>query len=457
MTARILVVDDIAANAKLLEGRLSAEYFEVATAMNGMEALAYLERSPCDLVLLDVMMPGLDGFEVCRRIKADGKTAHIPVVMVTALDQPADRVAGLDAGADDFLTKPISEVALIARVRSLTRLKLLVDELYLRSVGSRETATEEFRRLAESPRTTPGRVLLVDDRRSSYERVMPMLQRENAVTLETTPGEALFKLADADHELVIVSTSLVDHDALRLCSQIRSLERTRMLPILLLADPEEDARLFRALDLGVNDYIVRPIDRNELLARVRTQLRRKRYTDALRENVQLTMEMAVVDSLTGLYNRRYLESHLKTLTDQATTRDRALSVLILDIDFFKMVNDTYGHHAGDDVIKEFARRIRKNIRGIDLACRFGGEEFVVVMPETELEVAHMVAERIRQKVARDPFPIDGGARSLAITVSVGIGVFDEHDEGPEAMMKRADQALYVAKREGRNRVVADAA
>ena len=122
MTARILVVDDIPANVKLLEAWLSAEYFDVLTAANGPEALAICQEGSCDIVLLDVMMPGMDGFEVCRRIKNNPATAHLPVVMVTALDQPADRVRGLDAGADDFLTKPIDEVALVARVRSLARL-----------------------------------------------------------------------------------------------------------------------------------------------------------------------------------------------------------------------------------------------------------------------------------------------------------------------------------------------
>src|ERR1700704_5598226 len=124
MTARVLVVDDIPANVKLLEARLSAEYFDVRTAMSGDQALAICERAECDIVLLDVMMPEMDGFEVCRRLKSNPVTHYIPVVMVTALDSPADRVRGLEAGADDFLTKPVTDIVLIARVRSLTRLKM---------------------------------------------------------------------------------------------------------------------------------------------------------------------------------------------------------------------------------------------------------------------------------------------------------------------------------------------
>src|SRR6202045_3673798 len=142
MTARVLVVDDVPANAKLLEARLTAEYFDVVTVTSGAEALAMCERAQCDIVLLDVMMPEMDGFEVGRPLKAGPKTHHIPVVMVTALDQPSDRVRGLEAGADDFLTKPVSDIALVARVRSLTRLKLVTDELRMRALTSKEIGIE---------------------------------------------------------------------------------------------------------------------------------------------------------------------------------------------------------------------------------------------------------------------------------------------------------------------------
>ena len=180
---------------------------------------------------------------------------------------------------------------------------------------------------------------------------------------------------------------------MRLCSQARSLERTRQVPILAISDADNNARLLRGLEIGVNDYLLRPVDKNELLARARTQIRKRRYTDHLRDNVQNSIEMAITDALTGLHNRRYMESHLATLAEQASSRGKPLALMILDIDYFKAINDSYGHDAGDDVLREFAVRIRKSIRGIDLACRYGGEEFVIVMPETDLHVAGMVAER----------------------------------------------------------------
>lgn len=457
MTARILVVDDVAANVKLLEARLSAEYFDVVTAMSGAEALSICERAQCDIVLTDAMMPGMDGFEVCRRLKANPATHHLPVIMVTALDQPSDRVKGLEAGADDFLTKPVNDIALIARVRSLVRLKMVQDELRMRAVTSREIGMRDALAEAIAVNGRNGRVLLVDDRASSHERIVNGLRHEQTVDVETRPQEALFRAADGGYDLVMISLGLAEFDPLRLCSQIRSLDRTRSLPILIIVEPEDDARLLRGLDIGVNDYLLRPIDRNELCARVRTQVRRKRYTDRLRDNVQQSMEMAVTDGLTGLHNRRYMENHLATLLDQAAMRGKPLSVLILDIDYFKAVNDTYGHDAGDDVLREFAQRLKRNVRGIDLACRLGGEEFVVVMPDTDAGVASIVAERIRSRVAGEPFPIQKGAKGLDITVSIGMAQRLPEDTGSEALLRRADQALYRAKRDGRNRVVLDAA
>ncbi len=457
MSARVLVVDDVPANVKLLEARLSAEYFDVVTAMSGAEALALCERAERDLVLLDVMMPDMDGFEVCRRLKTNPRTHHIPVVMVTALDQPADRVRGLEAGADDFLTKPVPDIALISRVRSLSRLKMVTDELRMRAVTSKEIGIQSPEREAIADTGRGGRVLIVDDRASSAERMAATLSAEHTVEVEADPAAALFHAAEGNFDLLIVSLELENFDGLRLCSQVRSLDRTRSVSILAMAQADNNARLVRGLEIGVNDYLIRPIDKNELLARTRTQIRKKRYTERLRDNVQMSIEMAITDALTGLFNRRYMETHLGTLLEQAGSRGKPLSVLILDMDYFKSINDTHGHDAGDDVLREFALRIRKSIRNIDLACRYGGEEFVVVMPETDMAVATMVAERLRRRIASEPFPIQQGARKIEVTISIGIAALNDAQDGAANILKRADQALYRAKRDGRNRVVPDAA
>ena len=456
MTARILVVDDTVANLKFLEARLSAEYFDVRTASNGVDALRICAAGAFDIVLLDVMMPGLDGFEVCRRLKTDVATSHVPVILVTALDQPADRVRGLEAGADDFLTKPVDELALIARVRSLARLKVVVDELRSRAAAAPSGSAATGLPAVTSDFGQNGRILVVDDRVSSSERLLSVLSTTHLVDSESLPHEALFKAAEGNYDLIVVSLGLADYDALRLCSQVRSLERTRQVPILLLAETEDRLRILRGLEIGVNDYLLRPIDRNELLARVRTQVRNKRYSDRLRDILQDSIQAAVVDPLTGVNNRRYLESHLGPMLETAVDRQRPLSLMILDIDHFKAVNDTFGHTAGDDVLKVFALRIKAVIRGVDLLCRLGGEEFIVVMPDTGLDVAARVAERIRLAIDVAPIPIEKGAREVPVTVSIGIAE-RRLDKEAEVILQRADRALYRSKHDGRNRVSADAA
>ena len=458
MSGRILVVDDIEANVRLLEARLMAEYFQVLTASNGRDALEICANGECDVVLLDVMMPEMDGFEVCRRLKADPRTMHLPVVMVTALDQLDDRVQGLNAGADDFFTKPVNDLALVTRVKSLVRLKMLTDELRLRATTGQEISVQEL--MAQSlhaAEAEKAKVLVVDDKPSSYERIVKYLSAENRITLVSDPKEALLKAADNDFDTAIISLSLADMDALRLCAQLKSLEKTRMLPLLIVSEIDQEQKVIRALDMGVNDYVRRPVDRNEILARVRTQVRRKRFNLLLRDSVQQTIEMAVTDALTGLNNRRYLDNHLPGMIEKAQTRNAPLSLIICDIDHFKQVNDNHGHDVGDEVIAEFARRIKKNVRNIDLACRFGGEEFVVAMPETDMKTARIVAERIRNEVSVHPFVVDQGGKQLAITVSLGVATLESADDTPESLLKRADVGLYQAKRGGRNMVVFEAA
>lgn len=457
MSARVLVVDDLFPNLKLLEAKLSAEYYDVLTATNGPDAIAICQQGACDIVLLDVMMPGMDGFEVARRLRADPETTHLPIVMVTALDQPSDRVKGLDAGADDFLTKPIDEMALFARVKSLARFKEITDELRSRAKVSREFGLGDPLAMAASETGMQGSVLVVEDRVSASERIVQTLSQRYAVTLESDTQQAVFRAAEGQFDLAIVSLGLAQTDGLRILSQLRSLERTRHMALLMIGETEDRQRFLRGLDIGVNDFLMRPVDRNELLARSRTLVRNKRFGERLRSNVVNTMEAAVIDQLTGLHNRRYLDKHFPQAFSEAQRDERPLSVLVLDIDRFKVVNDTYGHEAGDEVLKTFAKRVRSCVRGDDLLVRFGGEEIVVVMPDTTEDVASFVAERIRSRVEGSGFAIERGSRQIPVTTSIGVAHLQTTDSSPEDILKRADAALYRAKAEGRNRVMRAAA
>ncbi|MCE7030118.1 PleD family two-component system response regulator [Jiella avicenniae] len=445
MTARILVVDDIEVNLRLLTARLAAEYYEVAGAESGEAALKLLDAQPFDLVLLDVMMPGLDGFEVCRRIKASPRLMHVPVVLITALDQPEDRLTGLEAGADDFLTKPVGDLALMSRVRSLTRLKRITDELRSRAETAMRLVGGEMEMLRRLATTTGSRTLAYVETEAEGRAIARRLRTETTLTVVTEPAALIEAAGGAD--VLVIDLAAERHDPLRLISQLRSAEVTRLLPILALAEAGDETRAARALELGANDYVSRPIDRNELAARLRTQLRRRRYDEGLRQSLQQTIELAVTDPLTGLHNRRFLDIHL----ERAAAGEGGFALALFDIDHFKRINDGFGHDAGDAVLTEFGRRLKAAIRASDLACRFGGEEFAVLMPGADVETAAAVAERIREGVAGEPFA--AAAEMLAVTVSAGVAVVSAgRGETREALVKRADAALYEAKRAGRNRI-----
>ncbi|MGH7092994.1 MAG: PleD family two-component system response regulator [Stellaceae bacterium] len=454
MTARVLVVDDVELNVKLLEAKLASEYFEVVTAYNGATALELAEADPPDIILLDVMMPRMDGFEVCGRLKANPRTADIPIVMVTALSDVADRLRGLEVGADDFLTKPVNDIALFARVRSLVRLKRMMEELRLREeICGRFGARDGDRDGIDGG--GPARIMLLEERGFAASRIADTLAplADQVVRADSCADAAA--AIDQNIELVIASLSMPDGDPLRLVSQWRATESLRQLPIVLLANEGELAQLAKGLDLGANDYLIRPVDRNELMARARTQIRRKRLQDRLRENYRRSLSLALTDELTGLYNRRYVLAHLEEVAARVASGGGSFDVALMmfDIDHFKQVNDQYGHPAGDEVLRQLAARALRGLRSVDLVARLGGEEFVVVMPETALSGAIVVAERLRQAVAGEPFLLHGTGQQIPVTISIGVSIGVGVTDSIESLMKRADEALYAAKNSGRNRVM----
>ena len=455
MTARVLVVDDILPNVKVLSAKLLSEYYDVIAAYSGREALEKLDKEHPDIVLLDVMMPEMDGFEVCHRIKSNPATMHIPVVMVTALSEISDRVKGLEAGADDFLTKPVNDTALFARVKSLVRLKLVIDEWRLRERTSDQLGVLQAASLAEVEQLEGSKILIVDDLPIESTRLQETLTTEKfEVKLLLDPSQLLVTAANEDFDLIIISLTLSSEDGLRLCSQIRSSERTRQTPVLLVDDSVDIKKTVRALDLGGNDYLLRPYDKAELKARVRTLLKRKRYQDKLRANYETSLSMALVDSLTGLFNRRYFDAHFDKILEKSRRENyKPVGVLSVDVDKFKKINDTYGHPVGDEVLVELAKRLMNSMRPSDMVARMGGEEFVVVLPESRPEQVRMIAERLRAQIADVPFPIKGGAEMLPVTASIGATVTRAEPETAADIFRRADEALYQAKETGRNKVV----
>jgi two-component system cell cycle response regulator len=449
MTARVLVVDDVPANLRLLEAKLRAEYFEVALAASGPEALALSTAWAPDVILLDIMMPGMDGYEVCRRLKAVPVTAHIPVVMVTALTEQAERVRGLEAGADDFISKPVDTALLFARLRALLRVKQVLDAWRIRGETARDLGFEATDLPEEG--FAGARLLLAGGEADELEAVGAALAADG-IALDHAPDEASAweRLQDDAHDLALLSLPLPEGDALRLASRLRARTESRDMPLVLLAAEDQRQAVLRAFDLGASDHVMRPVDPPELRARVRNQLRRRRYQELLRESLDRSLELAVTDALTGLRNRRYVRRHL----DGLLRGGAVVAVLLIDVDRFKLLNDRHGHAAGDVALKEVADTLREHLRAVDIVARYGGEEFLVVMAGAGEEEAAAVAERLRAAIAGRSFAVAGAA--LNLTVSIGTAV-TRGTVAAEQLVAASDAALYRAKEQGRNRVEAAAA
>ncbi len=459
MSGTILIVDDVPTNRMILRAKLSAAYYDVIQADNGRDALDMVARQQPDLVLLDVMMPDMDGFAVCKQIKDNPETAHLPVVMVTALANRNDRLRGLECGADDFLTKPINDLALLSRVRNLLRAKFMFDELRLRDATSRELGLDDpIADVGLSP--PPGRVTMVPRNPTTgliWNRALAG-QRDFTTRIMADPDDVIALAPEDLPDVFLVHARLGSYgDGLRLVSHLRSRPHTRHCGVVLVV-PENDHKIAaKGLDLGASDYVFEPIDPSEMIVRLKGQIRRKQISDRLRASLTDTLRLAVQDPLTGLYNRRYAMQHLARIARAARGSGKKFALLLLDIDRFKQINDNYGHAAGDHVLREFARRIQENLRGIDMVSRIGGEEFLVALPDTTEAQARKASERLRRVIERRRFSLgrdegSGRMRGVRVTVSIGVVLGDAHAPSMERLLQRADEALYASKNDGRNMV-----
>lgn len=450
MSTTVLVVDDLDTNIRLLEAKLFQQYYVVLTASSGQAAIDILAQHDVDVILLDGMMPGMDGFETCRKIKANPATTHIPVVMVTALSDIEDRVKGLEAGADEFLTKPVDDVALFARVDSLSRTKAVIDALKVRN---QTNALLGVKTVDLSDDFDQSKIIVIDDDVVQVKNINKILTRltsnirvfSNISTLDDD-------ISNVEADLVIISCQIEGADPLRFSTKIRTIDQLKNSSIMFLAEEENMKKVIKGMELGVNDYFIYPVDENELLARVKTQLRRKKYQDGLRSELEESVNLSLKDGLTGLYNRRYFDAHIAQLVTQDTDLGANLCLVMIDIDHFKEVNDNYGHQVGDVVLRAVTDMLSQNIRAIDLLARYGGEEFALLLSNISLDEAKLIADRLRISVEQLKIQIPNSSEVLVKTISMGIASYKEK-ESVMQWIERADKALYVAKAEGRNKVV----
>ncbi|MEM8580232.1 MAG: diguanylate cyclase [Pseudomonadota bacterium] len=455
MSGTILVIDDVATNRIVMKVKLASACYNVLLAENGLEGLEIAREQQPDLILLDVVMPDMDGFTVCKRLKGDPATSGIPVIMITSLEDTDTRLRGLACGAEEFLSKPLSEVTLLARVRSLLRSRSRAEELL------EQTRTPELGGFAEdgaafsAPREDCiSLVLAPGGVGESWASGLRTRIREDVRILSRT--EALEASKDQAQVFVIEADSRRSDAGIEILSELRSRPATQHSGQVFVVRAGQAELAARALDMGADDVVYTPVSIDEMALRLRAQLQRKRAQDQLRDEMSERLRLAVIDPLTGLYNRRFGMSQLGNLAGEAIREARDFAVLLVDFDHFKMINDQHGHAAGDQVLRETAGRLRRHLRSLDIVARIGGEEFMIVLPDTDMTTASQVAERLRRRIEDAAIFLPNKDKTeVRVTISIGLagGGRATPDASVPQILEQADRALYVAKAEGRNQIV----
>ena len=450
---RILVVDDDPVNTKLLTSMLQTEKYHVITAYNGKGGLEKTYQEHPDLILLDIMMPDIDGYEVTRRLKNDPKTGHIPIMLVTALDGKEDKKRGLESGADEFLNKPINLSELRARVQSLLRLKVYQEQLNTRT-QSQEFMLKPVGSDAPAEETILSPSILLVENDANEAQLFEQYLAQGTVRLKVVgDGEEALAFAESEPvDLILMDVLLPGIDGFQVIERLKKTSEHKNVQVVVVTSLDGRDDKIRGIDLGVDDYLIKPVNREELTARVKALLKKKAYMDRLSNQYESALQAAISDKMTGIYNHAYFKHFLNLEIKRSMRQKHPLALIMIDIDDFKKYNDTHGHVAGDKLLQWLAQILKKCVREVDLSARYGGEEFAVVLPYADRKGAPIVAERIQEAIRTEPFEPAKAAITGKTTVSMGVAYYPEDASSAEELVKMADSALYRAKKEGKNRI-----
>lgn len=456
MSGTILIIDDVATNRIVYRARLAAAFYDPILASSGEAGLAAAVDARPDLILLDYGLPDMSGKDVLRRLRADPRTRDIPVIVLTAARDCEVRLAAFSAGADDVIVKPAGEHVLLARVRNLLRARAGLE--FPTAEALPEPAGFAEGQAAFEPGGTVAVVAGQIDQARRLQHDLSGMLADRLVVLSRP--QALAEATVAAAGTGVPDVFIVQDDggeaagALRLLSELKSHQATRHSAVCVLARTGQEDEAAMAFDLGADDVVDPDVTATELALRTRSLMRRKRQGDRQRAHMQDSLRLAVVDPLTGLYNRRYAIPQLAAIARQAAEAGGQFAVMVVDLDRFKLVNDQLGHAAGDQVLVEVSRRLSDSLRASDLLARIGGEEFLVVLPLSTMAEARRVAGRLCEAIDERPIRLASG-QVLSVTVSIGVAVSEPGIEGPVAVdrvVEAADLALLDSKGSGRNQV-----
>jgi len=446
---KILIVDDEPLNVKLLAAMLPPDQYSTLRAYSGEEALKKVADEAPDLVLLDIMMPGLNGYDITRMLKDDPKIRDIPIILVTAFGGTDNRIRGLEAGADEFINKPVNKAELLARVRSLLRLKQYQDQLkaHTRSLDSFTTAGNTEGR-ARDQIDLPSIVIVEDDEKDA-KLIQSLLHGEPYQIKLAEDGQQIISRAQHERvDIVLLDILLPRMNGYEVCRTLKSTEHTKNIQIIAITNLADLDSKIKGLESGLDDYLVKPVNMVELKTRVKSLVKKKAYLDQLCAKYEMALHTAITDNLTGLYSRGYFDHFLDLEIKRALRQKTPVALLLIDVDNFKEINDTFGHLLADKILNRLATLLKSNIREMDFAARYGGEEFTVVMPNTDIKEARQAAERIRHAV----YSCQLDSCSSKLTVSLGVAIYPFDANSKDELIVKADSALYEAKRDGKNRV-----
>jgi two-component system cell cycle response regulator len=444
---KILIVDDEPLNVKLLAARIPTEQYETIQAYGGDEALEKVKTEQPDLILLDVMMPRIDGYEVTHRVKTDPASQDIPVILITALDGAENKIKGLEAGADEFLNKPVNTAELLARMRSLISLKEYQDQLKTHAATRNRINNKKGQDRPVEKRVDLPTILLVEDNEKDSKLIHSYLRGEPyQIKLARDGKEALSCAQQKDIDVILLDILLPGIDGFEVCRQLKANEQTKTIQIVAITNLRELENKVRGLKLGADDYLVKPVNIHELQLRVKGLVKKKAYLDSIHAGHETSVYSAITDKLTGLYNYAYFKHFLELEIKRSERHEHPVALVMIDIDDFHELNGSLGDLVGDEIVKHVGNLIKQNTRVIDAAARYRGQEFAVVLPNTDADGALRMAERIKHLIFDKPFLEEKAPLPRKIPISIGVAVYPSDARNSEDLIKNAESALYEAKK-----------